>query len=348
MDKPMKVLVMKEYQKFEWVDWERPQITPSQVLVHVRAVSLCGSDIGGSNGKSGRRIPPIIMGHEASGDIVEVGTSVRGWQKGQRVTFDSTEYCGECRFCRKGQINLCDNRKVLGVSCDEYRRHGALAEYVAVESRTLYALSQNVSYEQGALVEPLSVGVHAVAISPIQLGDDVLINGCGTIGLMTLQAVKASGASRIIMSDLDDGRLDTAKAMGATDCVNTSKDDLRQYVADITCGKGVDIAFDAVGVESSILNAIYSLRKGGCLVGIGNMSQVVNFPLQDCITRQIRFQGSYSSSGEYDVSLAMIASGKIDLTPFLQANMPLSEGKQAFQRFYDREPGLLKIVLTNK
>ena len=136
----MRALVMEQYLDFQMKDWPIPQITDTQVLIRVRAVAICGSDIGGSNGKSGRRIPPIIMGHEASGDIAEVGKNVSGWSVGQRVTFDSTEYCGECRFCRKGQINLCDNRKVLGVSCGEYRRHGAMAEYVAVEARTLYAL----------------------------------------------------------------------------------------------------------------------------------------------------------------------------------------------------------------
>lgn len=125
MSGTMKALVMERYLDFTWKDQPVPEITDTQVLVKVRAVAICGSDIGGSNGKSGRRIPPIIMGHEASGDIVQVGGQVRGWQVGQRVTFDSTEYCGTCSFCRKGMINLCENRKVLGVSCDEYRRlHG--------------------------------------------------------------------------------------------------------------------------------------------------------------------------------------------------------------------------------
>lgn len=346
MEGTMKALVMERYLDFELKDWEIPQITDSQVLVKVRAVSICGSDIGGSNGKSGRRIPPIIMGHEASGDIVEVGKAVRGWHAGQRVTFDSTEYCGECSFCRKGQINLCENRKVLGVSCDEYRRHGAMAEYVAVESRTLYALPDSVSYEEAALVEPLSIGVHAVAISPIQMGDVVLINGCGTIGLMTLQAVKASGASRIIMSDLDDSRLDIAASMGATDLINSDSVDVPEQVYKLTGGRGADLAFDTVGLEVTVRNAIYSLRKGGCVVAIGNIGQEIRFPLQYCITRQIRMQGSCASSGEYDICLSMIASGKIDVSPFLQNLMPLEQGKAAFERFYNREPNLLKVVLT--
>lgn len=342
----MRALVMEKYLDFEMKDWPIPEITDTQVLVRVRAVAICGSDIGGSSGKSGRRIPPIIMGHEASGDIVKVGKNVTGWQVGQRVTFDSTEYCGKCRFCRKGQIDLCDDRKVLGVSCDEYRRHGAMAEYVAIEARTLYALPDSVSYEEASLVEPLSIGVHAVAISPIQMGDVVLINGCGTIGLMTLQAVKASGASRILVSDLDDTRLAVAAKMGATDLINSAKANVPEQVHALTDGGGADLAFDAVGLEPTVQNAIYSLRKGGCVVAIGNIGQEISFPLQYCITRQIRLQGSCASSGEYDICLSMIASKRIDLTPFLTEQMPLEQGKAAFDRFYNREPGLLKIILT--
>lgn len=341
----MKALVMRAYQQFELEDWDIPEITPSQVLVRVRAVAICGSDIGGSFGRNGRRIPPIIMGHEASGDIVKVGQQVRGYQVGQRVTFDSTEYCGECRFCRKGMINLCENRKVLGVSCGEYRRHGAMAEYVAVESRTLYALPDDVSYEEAALVEPLSIGVHAAAISPIRMGDTVLINGCGTIGLMTLQAVRASGAARVIVSDMNADRLALAKRMGATDTVNIGEKKLPEAIDRLTDGQGVDLAFDAVGVSDSVYNALMSVRKGGCLVSIGNMEKEIQFPLQDCVVRQVRFQGSCASSGEYDICLSLIASGKIDLSPFLKETMPLSEGKKAFERFYNREPGLLKIIL---
>lgn len=342
----MKALVMEQYKDFNIREWEVPDITETQVLVKLKACAICGSDVGGSDGKSGRRIPPIIMGHEASGVIVRVGSAVSGWSVGQRVTFDSTEYCGTCKFCRSGQINLCSNRKVLGVSCDEYRRHGAMAEYIAIEARTLYAIPDEVSFEEAALVEPLSIGVHAVAISPIKLGDTVLINGGGTIGLMTLQAVKAAGASRIILCDRKDDKLELARAMGATETVNSATEDVPEYCRSITNGEGVDLAFDAVGADNTINTDILCLRKGGCLVAIGNMAREVNFPLQYCVTRQIRVQGSCASSGEYDICLNMIAGHKIDLTPFLATKMPLEQGKEAFQRFYDREKGLLKIILT--
>ena len=346
MSEKMKALVMEQYRDFNLRAWDIPQISDTQVLVKVKACAICGSDVGGSDSRNGRRIPPIIMGHEASGVIVELGSAVKNWKVGQRVTFDSTEYCGECRFCRAGMINLCSNRKVLGVSCDEYRRHGAMAEYVAIEARTLYALPDSVSFAEAALVEPLSIGVHAAAISPIKMGDTVLINGAGTIGLMTLLAVKASGASRIIVADIQENKLALARAMGATDTVNNASADVPEYCRSVTNGDGVDLVFDAVGVEATVTAGIYSLRKGGCIVDIGNMSKEINFPLQYCITRQIRLQGSCASSGEYDICLNMIAGHKVDLTPFLRETMPLEQGKEAFQRFFDREPGLLKIILT--
>ena len=133
----MKALVLKEYRRFAIEDFPVPDVSPDEVLVRVRACGICGSDVHGMDGSSGRRIPPIVMGHEAAGEIAKIGSGVTGWKSGDRVTFDSTIYCGECWFCRRGRVNLCENRRVLGVSCAEYRRHGAFAEFVAVPQRIL-------------------------------------------------------------------------------------------------------------------------------------------------------------------------------------------------------------------
>ena len=146
----MKALLLKEYRKLEVVDFPKPEIGPNDVLVRVGACGICGSDVHGYDGSTGRRIPPLVMGHEAAGFIEHVGDEVRGLQVGDRVTFDSTVSCGRCHFCRRGQINLCDNRTVLGVSCGDYRRHGAFAEYVAVPSRILYKLPDSLAFEHAA------------------------------------------------------------------------------------------------------------------------------------------------------------------------------------------------------
>src|SRR3954471_18578981 len=159
----MKALVLKEYKQFAYEDFPSPQPGPAEVLVAVRACGICGSDVHGMDGSTGRRRPPIIMGHEASGIIAEVGKQVTRWKPGDPVTFDSTLYCGECDFCRQGQINLCDRRRVLGVSCDEYRQHGAFAEFVVVPQRVLHRLPVNLPFEHAALAEPFSIALHAVS-----------------------------------------------------------------------------------------------------------------------------------------------------------------------------------------
>ena len=173
----MKVLMLKEYNHFSYEDMADPEIGAEDVLVRVKACGICGSDIHGMDGSSGRRQPPIVMGHEASGVIAEVGSAVTQWEPGDRVTFDSMMSCGRCGFCRQGKINLCDNRRVLGVSCGEYRRHGAFAEHVAVPQHVIYRLPDALSFEHAALVEPLSVAVHAIGRTPLVLNDTAVVVG---------------------------------------------------------------------------------------------------------------------------------------------------------------------------
>src|ERR1039457_1714464 len=159
IENAMKALVLKEYRKISYEDVPLPVFGPNEVLVAVKACGICGSDVHGMDGSTGRRRPPIIMGHEASGIIAEVGAGVKGWTPGQRVTFDSTIYCGACEFCRRGQVNLCNQRRVLGVSCEDYSQNGAFADLVAVPQRVLYRLSDALSFEHAALVEPFAIAL---------------------------------------------------------------------------------------------------------------------------------------------------------------------------------------------
>src|SRR5690348_15249832 len=163
----MKALVLKEYCRFAVEDFPVPTLQSGDVLVRVRACGICGSDVHGLDGSSGRRKPPLIMGHEAAGEVARTGANVRDLKPGDRVTFDSTVYCGNCWFCARGDLNLCDNRQVLGVSPGEYRRHGAFAEFVSVPRRIVYHLPDSFPYEHAALIEAVSIGVHAVSITPV-------------------------------------------------------------------------------------------------------------------------------------------------------------------------------------
>src|ERR1043165_5978855 len=179
----MKALVLKEYKRFSFEDVPDPKPGPGEVLVAVRACGICGSDVHGMDGSTGRRQPPIIMGHEAAGIIAATGKAVHGWDPGDRVTFDSTIYCGQCEFCRRGWINLCEKRRVLGVSCEEYRQNGAMAEIVAVPEHILHRLPNGLSFEQAALTEPFAIALHAVRRANITGKAAAVIVGAGMIGL---------------------------------------------------------------------------------------------------------------------------------------------------------------------
>src|SRR5258706_14090918 len=212
----MKALVLKEYKRFSYEEVAVPNPAAEEVLVAVKACGICGSDVHGMDGSTGRRRPPIIMGHEAAGVIASTGSAVNGWKTGDRVTFDSTIYCGRCDFCRSGLVNLCENRRVLGVSCEEYRQHGAFAEFVAVPERILYRLPEGLPFEHAALVEPFTIALHAISRTPITLNDSVVVIGAGMIGLALVQALRHAGCSRLIVTDIAPDRLALASQLGAT------------------------------------------------------------------------------------------------------------------------------------
>lgn len=341
----MKALVLQEYNKFVLNNVPQPECGPDDVLIKVRACSICGSDVHGMDGSTGRRIPPIIMGHEASGVIEETGSQVKDFRKGDRVTFDSTIYCGTCYFCKRGEINLCDNRKVLGVSCSDYRQHGAFAEYIVVPQRILYPLPDTVTFRDAAMVEPLSIAFHAIRRSPVALGSSALVVGAGMIGLLLIQLLKLAGCSQIIAVDLIPQKLELAQKYGATSQLRADEAEVVAKIFELTQGRGVDIAFEVVGIEPTLQMAISGLKKGGTLTMVGNLAPEVKFPLQAAVTRQLTMNGSCSSAGEYPDCLSLLASGKVKMDDFISAVAPLEEGPQWFQRLYNKEPGLLKVIL---
>jgi L-iditol 2-dehydrogenase len=341
----VKVLLLSKYKHLEIADLPDPTPGHGEVLVRVAACGICGSDVHGYDGSSGRRIPPIVMGHEAAGTIAAVGESVSGFAEGDRVTFDSTIFCGACSNCRRGDVNLCDNRQVLGVSCAEFRRPGAFAEYVAVPSRIVYRLPENLSFYEAAMLEAVSVALHGVSLAQISKGSTALVVGAGMIGLLTLQALRAAGCSRVFVTDLDSTRLKLAQEVGATTVLSSEKNLVGQ-VMQLTSGAGVDVAIEAVGRNETVKASIESVRKGGTVVLVGNISPEVMLPLQRVVTRQIRLQGSCASAGEYPRAIELLASGAILVKPFITAVAPLAEGPRWFERLYAREPNLMKVILS--
>ena len=341
----MKALILREYNHLEYEEVPVPQIAPDEVLVQVQACGICGSDVHGLDGSTGRRIPPLIMGHEAAGVISEVGSSVNGWRAGDRVTFDSTIYCGECYHCRRGQVNLCDNRRVLGVSPGEYSQDGAFAEYVAVPQRILYRLPDGLSFVHAAMLEPVAVAFHAAGRTPISLDDTAVVVGAGMIGLLVVQALRLSGCGQVIAVDLDRDRLDLAKRLGADVGLKSDETDVVADVLQRTGGRGADIAVEVVGIASTVTLATQSIRKGGSLTLVGNLAPKVELLLQAVVTRQLTLYGSCALNGEYPACMDMIARGAVDVDTLISAVAPLSDGIDWFRRLQAGEPGLMKVIL---
>jgi threonine dehydrogenase-like Zn-dependent dehydrogenase len=341
----MKALVLREYKRLSFEDVAVPSPAPDEVLVAVQACGICGSDVHGFDGSTGRRRPPIIMGHEAAGVIAEVGKQVTGWSAGDRVTFDSTIYCGQCDFCKEGKINLCDRRRVLGVSCEDYRRDGAFAEYVAVPQRVLYRLPQGLAFEHAALVEPFAIALHAIQRTPPALNDTAVVLGAGMIGLALTQALRRTGCGQLIVVDTADDRLARASYFGATKTLNPSTGNAAEKILEWTQGRGVDLAFEAVGVTATVDLALRCMRKGGAATLVGNVAPKIEFPLQTAVTRELSVYGSCASRGEYPACLAMLDRGELHAAPLISATPPLSEGAAWFNRLYSKENGLLKVIL---
>jgi L-iditol 2-dehydrogenase len=341
----MKALLLRNYRELEVTEFPTPEIGEEEVLVRVRACGICGSDVHGFDGSSGRRIPPLVMGHEASGVVARVGKKVGTFREGDRVTFDSTVYCGQCFFCRRGRVNLCEHRQVLGVSCGEYRRHGAFAEFVAVPQHIVYRLPDQLGFQEAALIESVSIAVHATHRTPVRLGDTAVVVGTGMIGLLVVQALRAAGCTRIIAVDIDDFKLARARELGADEGLNAKQVDVASAIAERTEGRGADIAMEVVGAAASVNTALSAVRKGGSVTLVGNLAPKVEMPLQAIVTRELSLFGSCSSAGEYPTCIELMARGEIQVRPLITATAPLEDGPAWFDRLYHQEPGLMKVIL---
>ncbi|MFZ5829429.1 MAG: zinc-binding dehydrogenase, partial [Planctomycetota bacterium] len=264
---------------------------------------------------------------------------------GQRVTFDSMISCGRCGFCRSGQSNLCDARRVLGVSCAEFRQDGAFAEFVVVPEHIAVPLPNEVSFEQAAMIEPVSVAVHAVGRLPLRLGDSAAVIGTGMIGLLVVQALRAAGCGRLVAVDVSAERLELARELGADEGVLATGGDSAEEIMQRTGGRGVDLAVEAVGVTATVSAAVRSVRKGGSVALVGNLAPQVDLPLQSAVTRELTLFGSCASAGEYPQCLELLARGAIRVDPMISALAPLDEGQHWFERLHRGDAGLMKVLL---
>lgn len=342
----MKALVLQKYNELVFIDVPDPEIDSDEVLVKVKACGICGSDVHGLDGSTGRRIPPMIMGHEASGIIVKTGIDVKKWKSGDRVTFDSTVYPLNDWFTLEGMYNLSDNREVLGVSPGTYRRNGAFAEYIAIPQHILYKLPDNVTFEQAAMVEAVAVALHSINLSGIRTGDSCVVVGAGMIGMFLIKLLKLSGASKIIAIDIDEKRLENAEKEGADQVFLSGDKKIDEKIKSSTRNRGADISFEAVGISYTVNIAIESVRKGGTVVLIGNITPSVDFPLQKVVTRELKVVGSCAIRGEYEAVLDLLETGKINVDGQISKVAPLSEGAYWFDKLYNKKDNLNKVILV--
>ena len=342
----MKALRLDDWMTFSYVDVPAPFVGDGDALIAVRACGICGSDIHGFDGTSGRRMPPLIMGHEASGVVVEVGRGAGSWRVGDRVAFDSTIFCGACPACLEGRSNLCEQRAVLGSSFQGNRHDGAFAELVAVPGRGLVSLPDELTFERAAFAEPLSVALHAVALAGDFAGKTVAVVGTGVIGLLVVQALRVAGAGRVLAVDLDPKRLEIARGFGADATFLADDEEVERRVFAATGGRGADAVIEAVGVSAAIRTAIGCARRGGRIVLIGNITPTVEIPLQVVVTGELILVGACASAGEIGRGVELLAGGEIEVDPLTSVVAPLADGPQWFERLHAAPPGLLKVILT--
>jgi L-iditol 2-dehydrogenase len=329
----------------EYTDFPDPEAGPDDVLIRVRACGICGSDVLGYTGKTGRRIPPIIMGHEAAGIVEQTGANFADtFKKGDRVCFDSTVYCNACGPCKSSLFNRCEKRQVLGVSTGQFKRHGAFAEYVCVPGWIVSKLPGNVSFTQAALLEPASVGRHAVNRAPVSNNDTVVIIGAGTIGLFVLQACRQKQAGTIVV-DIDDFRLDLARELGADVTINSATRDLKQAVMELTGGTGADVTFEVVGLAETLRTCISLTKPGGFIVAVGNLEDRAEINPQEIVAGELTITGTYASAGEFRDCIGSLESGQLTVDPLISEVLPLEQGARAFERLLKADGDLIKIIL---
>ena len=345
----MKALLLTAPSSLTVTDLETPEPDAGEVRVRIAACGICGSDVHGYTGSTGRRIPPLVMGHEAAGIVDAVGRNVSGQMIGQRVALDSTVFCGECEFCCNGKENLCTHRQVLGVSCDTYRRQGCFAEYAILPERCVYPLPEQIGFVAASLLEPLTIGLQAVRLGNASPATrSAVVIGAGTIGLAIIVALKSYGVQRVAAVDLDASRLNEAREFGADavfEADQITAKQLAEWGASSADTDGADLVLEAVGAAASVETAIHAVTRGGTVVLVGNVSPVVELPLQTVVTRQIRLQGLCASAGCYPEAIELAASGAVDLSRFVSRVAPLEDGIDWFERLHNREPGVLKVVL---
>jgi L-iditol 2-dehydrogenase len=323
-----------------------PEPLGTQVLIKIGAAGICGSDLRGfmeENSKA--RMPGLIIGHEAAGEVVELGPGATKFRPGDRVAIDPQVVCGGCYPCRNGWISVCDNKKVIGSSLRGFL-DGAMAEYAVIHENQLYELPDSLSFIEGATIEPVSNALHAVKRSGIGLGETVVIIGAGTLGLCILQAAKAAGGVKVVViGSTSRYRLDLAVKLGADLAIMASETDPILEIKRITAGRGADVVIDAAGYESTCRQGIEMTRKRGRLVLFGNAEEYIKINLFSSIYKELTLLGSSGANDECVLAMDFLASKRIRIGPIVTHQMRLEDVNEAFTLLLDPKHEAVKVVL---
>jgi L-iditol 2-dehydrogenase len=340
-DGQMRALLLDAERHLTLVDLPIPALERSEdVLVRVRAVGVCGSDLHGYLGVTGRRVPPLVMGHEATGEVVAVGAGARHLRPGARVATNTIASCGRCRACLAGERSLCEQRLILGMNAA-----GAYAEYLVWPESSLPELPDSLSYEAGVLAEPLAVALHGINIAAIKPGDAVFIAGGGPIGVLVHLLARLAGAGQIIVSDLHPERLSAARAFGADIVVDAGREDPVAVARAATGGSGVDVAIEAVGAGATARQTIDAVRNAGTVVWLGNSERHIQIDMQAVVTRDVAVRGSYGMSGqEFERALMLLATGRLPVDAIVNRYASLDDGPELFEELL-AAPATIKCVI---
>ncbi|MCQ4088376.1 NAD(P)-dependent alcohol dehydrogenase [Saccharibacillus sp. JS10] len=341
----MKAAVMHQLREISIEEIPVPQIKSDEVLIKVMAVGICGSDLHYyDHGRIGPYIVEgsFILGHECAGEIVDIGDDVHTLRIGDRVAIEPGVTCGVCEMCKAGRYNLCPNVEFLATPPYD----GAFVQYLKIRQDFAFLIPDHLSYEEAALVEPFSVGIHAAARSKLQPGSTIAIMGMGPVGLMAVAAAKAYGASKIIVTDLEPLRLDAAKKMGATHVINVLEQDAIEAIQTITNGVGVDTAWETAGSPKALQAALGSLRRGGKLAIVGLPAQAeipINIPF--IADNEVDIYGVFRYANTYPKGIEFLSSGQIDASVLVTDKYPLEQTYEAMERALNHKSECLKVVV---
>ncbi len=313
---------------------------PGEVRLKIMATGICGSDVHGYLGITGRRLPPMIMGHEFAGTVDALGEGTGGGdgiEIGMRATVQPVIFCGRCGYCLAGETNLCAGRRIFGVMAE----NGSMAEYLCVPSKQVVPMPAGMSMAHGAMAEAAAVALGAVRRAGPLSGKDVFIVGAGPIGLLILQMAKAFGAGRIFVSDLDDNRLQVALKLGACKAVNPGRDDLSGEIPG-----GADVSFEAVGMAPAVAQAVALTKSGGTSVWVGNSQKIIDVDMQAIVTRKLSILGSYIyTHREFLDTVKLLSDGTINCDAIISHRYPLEKGVEVMADMAKNPGKYLKVLL---